>query len=431
MQQAIDRFVDTFADAWHGADLERGPDGEAFTASEQSRHERELVAFVDVLSDESRRGRRGAIRAEAEPRILGAFRTFAASALGWQQSHLDALLSDGFRPALQAFPAAARRFDPEISPAAIYQAARNAITMHCLQRLLGVPVAATPSTLAYSLLYPYTDDYLDDLSVGVEEKRVFGSRLARRLAGATLEPIGWHERQVFRLVGMIEGQFERKAYPDIFAGLLAIHAAQQRSLLLLHASPPLTPREVVRISLEKGGASVLTDGYLVAGTLSPAQAECLFGLGVFLQLRDDLEDVGDDRASGLRTVFSSVDGPLDEPVARALAVGRAVLDRLECFPSPSAAAVRALMVSSLGLVLTDAAASSPARFSAGYLAKLEAHSPVRLESLTAQRLRVSRARGSLTSLLETWIGSAPDEPGGVGKGVGTDFGSSRRTMTDL
>jgi len=405
MQQAIDRFLDTFADTWHGADLEREPDGASFTASEQSRHERELAAFVDVLSDQSRRARRGSIRAEAEPRILGAFCTFAASVLGWQQSHLDALLSDGFRPALQAFPVTARRFDPEIPPAAIYQAARNAITMHCLQRLLGVPVSATPSTLAYSLLYPYTDNYLDDPSAGTEEKRAFGSRLARRLAGAALEPVGRHEEQVFRLVGMIEGQFERKAHPDIFASLLAIHAAQQRSLLLLHASRPLTPREIVRISFAKGGASVLADGYLVAGTLDPAQAECLFGLGVFLQLRDDLEDVGDDRASGLRTVFSSVDGPLDEGVARALAVGRAVLDRLEWFPSPSAAAVRALMVSSLGLVLTDAAASSPARFSAGYLAKLEAHSPVRLESLVAQRRRVSRARGSLTGLLETWIGT--------------------------
>jgi hypothetical protein len=408
MQQAIDRFVDTFADAWHGAELERGPDGATFTASEQSRHERELAAFVDVLSDESRRGRRRAIRAEAEPRVLGAFRTFAVSALGWQGPHLDALLSDGFRPALQAFPVAARRFDPELSPAAIYQAARNAITMHCLQRLLGVPVSATPSTLAYSLLYPYTDNYLDDPSVGAEEKRAFGSRLTERLAGATLEPVGWHEGQIFRLVGMIEGQFERKAYPNIFASLLAIHAAQQRSLSLLHASPPVTPREIVRISFEKGGTSVLTDGYLVAGALDPAQAECLFGLGIFLQLRDDLEDVGDDRTSGLRTVFSSVDGPLDEGVARALAVGRAVLDRLECFSSPSAAAVRALMASSLSLTLTDAAASSPARFSAGYLAKLEAHSPFRLESLTAQRLRVSRAQGSLTGLLETWIGTVPD-----------------------
>ncbi len=35
------------------------------------------------------------------------------------------------------------------------------------------------------------------------------------------------------------------------------------------------------------GASVLADGYLVAGSLTRGQAECIFGLGVFLQLRDD------------------------------------------------------------------------------------------------------------------------------------------------
>ena len=84
-----------------------------------------------------------------------------------------------------------------------------------------------------------------------------------------------------------------------------------------------------------------------------------------------------------------------------------------CFSAPSAAAVCALMVSSLSLTLVDAAASSPARFSAGYLAKLEAHSPFRLESLTAQRLRVSRAQGSLTGLLETWLGTVPDAEDGL------------------
>ena len=156
--------------------------------------------------------------------------------------------------------------------------------------------------------------------------------------------------------------------------------------------------------MEKGGTSVLADGYLVAGALTPAQAECIFGLGVFLQLRDDLEDVEDDGACGLATVFSARrDGCLDEPTARALAVGAAVLDRLDCFDAPTARPVRDIMARSLQLTISDAAASFPARYTPAYLDELERRSPFRFACLAAQRKRLTRAKGSLTGLLESWI----------------------------
>jgi hypothetical protein len=396
---------DTFVGIWHDADPKTTIDGPACTPVEQERNEVELGAFVDLLTRESRRaGRRRNIDAAGERRIVRAFARVATGALGWDGRHLEPLLSNGFRDALRAFPTRARRFDPSLRPADIYQAARNALTLHCLQSLLGVPVESTPAVLGYSLLYPYTDNLLDDESLDVAAKLAFSRRLADRLRGREVEPGDPREVRIFELVAMIESQYPRARFPDVFASLLAIHHAQERSIALLTGATPLPRRTIVEIGVEKGGTSVLADGYLAAGELTPAQAECIFGLGVFLQLRDDLEDVEDDGACGLATVFSARrDGCLDEPTARALSVGAAVLARLNCFDAPAARPVRDIMARSLLLTIADAAASFPARYTAAYLSDLERRSPFRFACLAAERRRLTRAKGSLTGLLESWI----------------------------
>lgn len=258
----------------------------------------------------------------------------ATGALRWDGRQLEPLLANGFRDALRAFPVRARRFDASLRPADIYQAARNALTMHCLQSLLGVPVESTPAVVGYSLLYPYTDNLLDDESLGAAAKMAFSRRLAERLRGREVEPDDRREARIFELVGMIETQFDRARFPDVFASLLAIHRAQERSVALLGGAAPLPARTIVEIGVEKGGTSVLADGYLVAGALTPAQAECIFGPGVFLQLRDDLDE-------------------------------------------------------------------------------LERRSPFRFACLAAQRRRLSRAKGSLTGLLESWIAEEAELPPAV------------------
>jgi hypothetical protein len=274
--------------------------------------------------------------------------------------------------------------------------------MFCLQRLLGVPVDVTPAVLAYSLLYPYTDNFLDDTSVGRASKAAFVARFGERLAGHRLAPAHRLEAQVFRLVELIEGQYPRARHPHVFDALLAIHAAQVRSVTLLSSS---TPGEVIEIAVEKGGTSVLADGFLVGGALTRAQAECLYGLGVFLQLRDDLEDLADDRRRKQATVFSSLRWyrRLDDPTMRTLAIGRATLERLGAFDTPSARPVRALMARSLLLTITDAAASAAHRYRRPYREMLERHSPFRFACLLEQRRRVSHAQGSFTGVLEAWL----------------------------
>jgi hypothetical protein len=408
MPQALDQLRDTFVSIWHTAQLTGDDAWRVYLPGEQREGEGRLQAFVDLLCGEARRAReQETLNPEAQERLLEGFVAFVSPTLGWDRSLLEELL-DEFPAAIDAFRLEARRFDPSLSAGDIYQGARNAITMLCLQRLLGVPVVVTPAVVGYSLLYPYTDNFLDDQSVGPGSKAVFVERFGDRLAGRCVTPVNPLEERVFALVAMIEGQYQRARYGHVFEALLAIHAAQVRSVALLH-SP--TPPEVIEIAIEKGGTSVLADGYLVAGMLTAAQAECLYGLGVFLQLRDDLEDLTEDRRRGQATVFSSLRWyrQLDDATTRTLAIGRAVVERLAAFEEPAAQPVREMMTRSLLLTITDAAASAARRYRRSYRRMLERHSPFRLAFLVAQRRRVSRAHGSVSGLLEAWV-SGCDTP---------------------
>ena len=74
------------------------------------------------------------------------------------------------------------------------------------------------------------------------------------------------------------------------------------------------------------------------------------------------------------------------------------------------------MARSLQQTIADAAALFPTRYTATYLSELERRSPFRFACLAAQCRRLSRANGSLTGLLESWIAEEEDWPLPSGEG---------------
>jgi hypothetical protein len=74
--------------------------------------------------------------------------------------------------------------------------------------------------------------YLDDPKVTREEKVSFSGRFGRRLEGDSVHPANAHEENIWRLIGLIEGQYPRSSYPQVHSSLLAIHRAQFDSLRL-------------------------------------------------------------------------------------------------------------------------------------------------------------------------------------------------------
>ncbi|HYK90979.1 MAG TPA: hypothetical protein VE398_19560 [Acidobacteriota bacterium] len=259
--------------------------------------------------------------------------------------------------------------------------------MNCLQRFLGNRISMPPSIFAYSMLYPYTDNLLDDAEITADSKRKICTRLGLRLEGARVEPEGRRERDIYRLVAMIEGEYDRPGFPDVYHALLAIHRGQVRSLLQQDSGPIPDDDRILEISVEKGGASVLADGYLVAGKLSGREADFCFGFGAVLQLFDDLQDVTPDIEAGRWTLFSRNAHrlPLDGLASRLHRFLLNVLRSADRFRISAQPVLKDLIRRNCGFLLLQAVSQNQDLFDRSYLRRLEPHSPLRFGYLKSLR----------------------------------------------
>lgn len=367
----------------------------------------ELAAAVEGCP-ESEAGR-GPWRRALEARI----RRFGAERLGWPDGYQSLLFADDFFGATRDFVREARAFAPRVCLEDVGQALRNVWIANSLQLLLERPVRLTPSLFGYSMLYPWTDNFLDDPAVSRAAKAAFNAALGQRLAGEPCAPAGPHEAEVFELVSRIEREHPRASRPEVFASLLAIHAAQVASVAQQRTSAPWE-LDLLSLSAAKGGTSVLADAWLVAGDLEPAEAEFAFGYGVFLQLLDDLQDVERDAEAGHMTVFSQAAcrWPLDGLASRLHAYIGLVVNGAARFEAARHDAGRDLIRRNCTLLLVGAVAEHADLFSRPFVAALEERWPVGFASLrrlrryaqrrcarTAERLRRARGVSALLDLV--------------------------------
>lgn len=410
LAERVDALTVRMHALWWACDSGDLPPWPAISATEQRAHETALERLIEHSLAETRTPPTSpAERLALQQRSLAAFGAFAQSALAFEPRHM-ALLSSGLMPALSSFTEAAHRFDPAISGADIFQAGRNVSILNALQQLLGLPVQLTPAVTAYSLLYPYTDNYLDDPAVATADKVALNEHLGRRLQGESPLPTTERERKILALVDMIASQYPRDDYSELWASLEAIHHAQQRSVGLVRPRTSPYDADVLGISLEKGGASVLADGYIVAGRLTPEQQEFVFGWGAFLQLADDLQDVRGDARDGVATVFALTAGrwPLDALSTRTLEFGRRVLEPARGLAAPASAPLVDLMQRSGALLVQDAIGRARGLHTRAFAARVERCFPFRFSALRRARRRMARRRLSFMRLIEGY--AAP--PGG-------------------
>jgi hypothetical protein len=397
---------------WQACDASFPPATPRFSEREQAPREEQLARFLgNVEAEVERLPRTRSDRDGVRERLTGAFVHFARSGLGMEDRHLELLLGGGFSGVGTALARQARRFDPAVSVADILQACRNAWTACGLQVLLGRPMQVTPSIFAYSMLYPYSDNYLDDPRVAREEKVSFSGRFGRRLEGDSVRPANAHEERIWRLIGLIEGQYPRPSYPQVYSSLLAIHRAQFDSLRLSR-SGAAGEVDILRLGFAKGGASVLADGYLAAGSLTAGEARFIFLWGVVLQLGDDLQDVRDDHAGGILTLFSQAAGkePLDSVTSRTFQFGERVMSLLEGVGVAESGTLKELMRRSSRSFLLRCAGEAGEFYTPEYLARIEGCSPYRFSFLNRRREQFARRQSAFTRLFETFLAAGDDEP---------------------
>jgi len=402
MTATIRELTRYYEDLWWESKTSLPDLGPSYTANEQAAREKELEHFIRQVNRELASPPRSREAALAlQQRLNPAFLQFAVQTLGVSARQLEGLPGEPFSATAEDFVRQARAFDATLSSDDIYQAGRNAWTANSLQWLLTAPIRCSPAILAYSLLYPYTDNYLDDASVPLATKLAFNERFRQRLLGEPIAPANPHERSIFESIGLIEQQYPRAAYPAVFESLLDIHSGQAHSLRLVRPGAAPGEVDVLGISFEKGGTSVLADGYLVSGTLNPQQRQFCFGYGVFAQLLDDLEDIESDCAAGRLTVYAQAAGhwTLDSLLNRTFHFGDKVLEQLACFDL--AGPHQDLIRHGASSILIDTASRAEKYFSPAYLRELEAHSPFRFAFLKKQRKEFDHRNGSVIKLIET------------------------------
>jgi hypothetical protein len=408
---------DQIAALWWACDGEPFALGPSYPVDEQRRRERLLARFQDeILAELEHPPQTAAQQRALEHRVYAEFASFARAALDLEDRHLKILLDTGFTDVAVQFARAARAFDPEITGAEMFQAGRNVFAMNGLQLLMGRPIALTPAILAYSLLYPYSDNLLDDPAVSPEAKAAFNRRFGLRLLGQSAAE-AWgpapdpREVKIDALVAMIEAQYLQDRFPQVWASLRAIHRAQVRSVALLRHDASPYEVDVLGISLDKGGTSVVADGYLVAGDLTHEQARFLYGWGAFLQLADDLQDVVEDREAGLATVFAQTARrwPLDGLVYRLLRFGAHVIEGLACFDDPTVEPLKELMATSAVRMVVTAAGQARTLLRGETRRRLEAHSPFRFWFLDRRRKKLLRRQRTMLRAIEAFGDLGGDE----------------------
>jgi hypothetical protein len=385
--------------------------GEAVGRRRQAENARETARLIDHLAAQVE------AYPETEPERLTwristqeTVRRFGEERFGWPSGYRDLLFADEFFVATQEFARQARAFDSGIALEDIGQALRNVWIMNSLQMLHELPVGFSPAVFAYSMLYPYTDNYLDDPGACGAAKEAFCRDLGRRLAGDAVAVRDARQREIFRLIEQIEGQFPRDAFPEVYLSLLAIHRGQVESLTQQGRAQLPYESDLLGISVEKGGASVLADAYLIAGRLTREEADFAFGYGVFLQLLDDLQDAAADRQANHMTVFSVTAGrwPLDRLASRLLAYTRRVLHSSPRFAGPRLAAVRDLIERNCTFLLVAAVADNQELFNRSYVRALEAQWPLDLGTLRKLKKRgQKRFEQTLKILQRRFEGTIP------------------------
>lgn len=246
---------------------------------------------------------------------------------------IDKQLKALFLKSTREFIIESRRFDKDISYEYIGQALRNLWIVNIFQKAIGKDIEFTKGVFGYSMLYPYTDNYLDDIQISIDEKIKFNERFLDRLKGNEIKDTNSYEEKVFKLIEYIECQFCRSEFQDVYESLYLIYKGQKKSLNQQDAESIPYEKDILEISLEKGGASVLADGYLINGYLSAEEKSFAYGYGFFLQLADDLQDVYRDLKNKHMTIVSQLATkyPLDKIASKILNLTITVINNEKCF----------------------------------------------------------------------------------------------------
>jgi hypothetical protein len=380
VNKSVENLKNKYIEFWWNTEKTFPAFQEEISFREKLLRERHMNQFLKSLFSELKQcPENEADRIPWKESIWAMIRNFGHS-LGFNEAEINGEFSKSLPKITNKFIHDMKCFDPSISLDKIVQALRNVWIMNILQVLFSIPIEYTPSIFAYSMLYPYTDNYLDSNEISLEEKKAINKRFKLRLEGEKIDPENPYEEALFRLVAMIEQQYPRKNYPDLFESLLCIHMAQCNSLTQQKGMSSPYERDILGISVEKGGTSVLADAYLIRGNLSDLQSDFIFAYGVLLQFCDDLQDTKQDFKNGHMTIFSQTaeKWPLDAITNALFHFSNTIIDLDKGFLSKDANNMKSFLKKNIVSLIFEAISQNSNLYSKEYIKSIQKYYPFRM-----------------------------------------------------
>lgn len=224
-----------------------------------------------------------------------------------------------FQDELKEFMRHVRTFAPELSFDETGQALRNYIVYAMFKKIHKDDFGFSKAAFGYSMLYPFTDNYIDSKDTTPAEKKEYNELIRNKLEGKEVFPKTAHQKKTCQLLENIETAFPRHTHPMASQLLLMMLDAQVSSLLQQDKASALSQADRLDISIYKGGISVLVDRYFVSKELTETDILFYLSLGFFLQLADDLQDIKEDYENCYQTLFTyDVDPTYEENLVNQL-----------------------------------------------------------------------------------------------------------------
>lgn len=335
----------------------------------------ELKAQSEELTDLS-----SPVIAEVKQRLLTFMYEIDEKKLLFDEPFLSFFISEGYMDVAEEFILRAKKEDQQLDDSEIFQAMRNSWIMNSLQLYWGIPLQLTTPMYAYSMLYPYTDNLLDDPDVTAETKRLFNLKLAEALTGKTIPSSTPSETRVFELVKQILTDFPVETFPGVTESIQLIHDAQIKSMKQT-SELKLTEEQILQISLFKGGTSVLADAYLIKGTLDEEEMVFAFHYGAFLQLLDDLQDKETDKRENNQTLFSTDQTPevLEKSIRKLLSYIFTV-NKKQKTDDPVKLRMKAIISRCTLMMVMESVGKNPGAVPPSLYKELESYSTIRLKT---------------------------------------------------
>ncbi|HOC24301.1 MAG TPA: hypothetical protein PKJ13_03260 [bacterium] len=387
MQLRIEELTQQYIRLWHETPVTLPDLGVVYSCDQKRELAREAALQLDRLEISRQQGARDR---EKVQNALEESRAELEGLCDRAGLYFDRAFTDGFGQATREFLSRIKAFDPELPPENIWQAMRNLWIINSLQVMMGKPMACPAPSFAYSMLYPYSDNVIDDPELCLTEKWATNDRFRRWLEGEEVLPLTATEEKIRALVQIIEAGFSRQACPGLFQSLLGIFNAQIKSILQQKQHRSGREADLLGISVEKGGSSVLADGYLIQGALDAAWEDFTFGYGVFLQFADDLQDLDEDLKNGHQTLFTRAaeNGPLDGLANRLFHFMTRVIDLH--LTAPAQQRCRALIHKNCFFMVQEAICKTAAHYSPAYIRTIERHFPLSLPYYRQVKLRLKK-----------------------------------------